>query len=60
VSSNEPNIIIQFARKCCVSETLVRQSLADMELTKLKADQRKQNKTDKKRKEKDMTFNDID
>jgi hypothetical protein len=31
-----------------------------MELTKLKADQIKQNKTDKKRKEKDMTFNDID
>ena len=44
ISSNKLTYIVQFSQEYCVSETLVREALSDIELTKLKADQRRTNK----------------
>ena len=60
VSSCKPTSIIQPSKEYCVSETLVREALADIELTKLKADQRKKKQSDIIKKENDMVYTDFD
>ena len=52
--------IIQFSQDYNISETLMREALNDIELTKLKADQRKKKQSDIKTKENDMAYTDFD
>ena len=60
ISPNKPTPIVQFSQEYYVSETLVREALADIELTKLKADPRKKKQSDIKTKENDMAYTDLD